>query len=232
MAIAGCVSTLAYTPVPEAAVARAQVVGYSHIRMWGDANVLEIDASTLFAFSSGSGGGKGAPSRNYLALPGGGGDGAYGAGLLVGWTARGGRPTFDVATGVSAGALAAPFVFLGPVYDTRLEEIYTRYKTDDLGTPQIFSAALGGPSLVDASGVEDFLAHYVNSELVDEIAREHARGRRLLVATTNVEAEHQVIWNLGAIARPAPTRIASICLGRCCSHQRPCPVWFRRSSSK
>lgn len=200
LALAGCAATLAYTPVPESAASRAQVAGYSNIRRWGDASAFELDTSTAAAFSSASGSAKGESSRSYLALSGGGGDGAYGAGLLVGWTASGGRPTFDVVTGVSTGALAAPFVFLGPDFDAKLEEIYTRYKTDDLGTPQIFSAVLGGPSLIDASGLERLLAHYVNGELVAKVAREHARGRRLLVATINVEAERQVIWNLGAIA--------------------------------
>ncbi len=204
LALGGCAATLAYTPVPETAIGRAQVSGYSNIRAWGDAD--EADAAINFT------GVLPAPlsrteverqrprARSYLALSGGGGDGAYGAGLLVGWTASGERPIFDVVTGVSTGALAAPFAFLGPAYDKKLEEIYTQYKTDDLGTPQIFSAVFGGPSLIDASGLEALLRHYVNSELVDEIAREHARGRRLLVATTNVEAERQVIWNLGAIA--------------------------------
>ncbi|MDQ8700867.1 patatin-like phospholipase family protein [Hyphomicrobium sp. LHD-15] len=204
LALGGCAATLAYTPVPEAAIGRAQVSGYTNIRAWGDAD--EADAAINFTgvlpapLSRTEVERKRPRARSYLALSGGGGDGAYGAGLLVGWTASGERPIFDVVTGVSTGALAAPFAFLGPAYDKKLEEIYTQYKTDDLGTPQIFSAVFGGPSLIDASGLEALLRHYVNIELVDEIAREHARGRRLLVATTNVEAERQVIWNLGAIA--------------------------------
>ncbi|MGE0022138.1 MAG: patatin-like phospholipase family protein [Hyphomicrobium sp.] len=206
LTLGGCAATLAYTPVPESAVGRAQVAGYSNIRMWGDANAHKIDAvinltDTEQAVLSRADGRKaGLPARSYLALSGGGGDGAYGAGVLVGWTASGDRPVFDVVTGVSTGALAAPFAFLGSAYDKELEEIYTQFKTEDLGNPQIFSAVFGGPSLVDASGLEELLAYYVNSELLAEVAREHVRGRRLLVATTNVEAERQVIWNLGAIA--------------------------------
>jgi hypothetical protein len=199
LALGGCAATLAYTPVPEMAVGRAEVAGFSHIRTWGDADAHEIDA-TINLGQLAPPKSSGAQARSYLALSGGGGDGAYGAGVLVGWTASGERPSFDVVTGVSTGALAAPFAFLGPSYDRKLEEIYTLYKTDDLGTPQIFSAIFGGPSLIDASGLEKLLEHYVNSDLLAEVAREHLRGRRLLVATTNVEAERQVIWNLGAIA--------------------------------
>lgn len=198
LALGGCAATLAYTPVPETAVGHAEVSGYAQIRTWGDTGAHEIDAVVDL---------KVAPhaaarpeGRSYLALSGGGGDGAYGAGVLVGWTASGERPIFDIVTGVSTGALAAPFAFLGPAYDRKLEEIYTQYKTDDLGTPQIFSAILGGPSLIDASGLEKLLEHYVTADLLAEVAVEHRRGRRLLVATTNVEAERQVIWNLSAIA--------------------------------
>ena len=205
LAVGGCATSLAYTPVPEKSVNLAQVAGHPNIRTWGDADARDIDAAINLnapdaAVSPSAMRGEEQPLRTYLALSGGGGDGADGAGVLVGWTASGGRPSFDVITGVSTGALAAPFVFLGPAYDGKLEEIYTRFRTNDLGTPQLFSAVFGGPSLIDASGLEKLLAHYVNSQLIAEVAREHARGRRLLVATTNVEAERQVIWNLGAIA--------------------------------
>lgn len=196
VALGGCAATLAYTPVPEFSVSRAEVTGYSNIRAWGDSSD-EVINRMMPAWASQ--GGK-TQSRTFLALSGGGSDGAYAAGLLVGWTASGQRPAFDIVTGVSTGALAAPFAFLGPAYDKALEAVYTRFETKDLGNPQIFSAVLGGPSLVDASGLERLLVHYVNEALITKVAQEHARGRRLLVATTNVEAERQVIWNLGAIA--------------------------------
>jgi hypothetical protein len=206
LTLGGCAATLAYTPVPEAASGRAQVAGYSNIRTWGDANAHEMDVALNLkdaapaALPRAYGRGEGPPVRSYLALSSGAGNGAYGAGLLVGWTASGERPVFDVVTGVSTGALEAPFAFLGPAYDEKLKEVYTQFETRDLGAPQIFSAVFGGPSLVDASGLEQLLVHYVDSDLLAEVAREHARGRRLLVATTNMEAERQVIWNLGAIA--------------------------------
>lgn len=195
LALGGCAASLSYKPVPELSVGRAAVTGYPTIRAWGDSGQEALDRM-MPAWASRTS----ERSRKYLALSGGGGDGAFAAGLLVGWTASGRRPSFDVVTGVSTGALAAPFAFLGSSYDKDLEEVYTRFETGDLGNPQIFSAVFGGPSLVDASGLERLLAHYVNDELLAKVAAEHARGRRLFVATTNVEAERQVIWDLGAIA--------------------------------
>lgn len=196
LTLGGCAATLDYTAVPEMSVSRAEVPGYRNIRAWGDAKDESINRMMPASGSRRSE----AESRTFLALSGGGGDGAYAAGLLVGWTANGQRPSFDIVTGVSTGALAAPFAFLGSAYDNRLEEVYTRFETGDLGNPQIFSAVFGGPSLVDASGLERLLEHYVDEELLAKVAVEHARGRRLFVATTNFEAERQVIWNLGAIA--------------------------------
>ena len=193
LGLGGCSQSLAFNSVPAAAVDRAELKGFSNIRVWGDSKKADIDA-VVGAHSPVPG------ASNYLALSGGGGDGAYGAGVLVGWTASGQRPSFDVVTGVSTGALAAPFAFLGSAKDTHLREVYTRYSTRDLGNVRVVSALLGGPSLLDSRGLDDLLDHYITTELMAEIAREHARGRRLLVTTTNVEAERQVIWNLGAIA--------------------------------
>ena len=90
------------------------------------------------------------PVVEYLALSGGAGDGAFGAGLLAGWTKRGDRPKFEVVTGVSAGALIAPFAFLGPAYDHQLREIWTKYDTADLATPQILAGLLGAESFADS----------------------------------------------------------------------------------
>lgn len=166
--------------------------GFSHIRVWGDANASDISAVVASPPVVGA--------ANYLAISGGGGDGAYGAGLLVGWTATGRRPSFEVVTGVSTGALTAPFAFLGSAHDETLRELYTRYSTNDLGSPRLFSALLGAPSLIDGKGLERLIARYIDAHLLEAVAREHLLGRRLLVTTTNVEAEQPVIWNFGAIA--------------------------------
>ncbi|MBO9557453.1 MAG: patatin-like phospholipase family protein [Caulobacter sp.] len=134
-----------------------------------------------------------------LALSGGGSNGAYGAGVLAGWTKRGERPEFDIVTGVSTGALTAPFAFLGPTWDDRLAEAYTGkaagkiLKARGLGLlfHTSFYSNAGLRALVDAN---------VTDDLLQAIVAEHRRGRRLLIATTNLDTEETVIWDMGAIA--------------------------------
>ena len=135
-----------------------------------------------------------------LALSGGGGDGAFGAGILKGWTARGNRPHFEVVTGVSAGAIIAPFAFLGPRYDAQLEEIWTEYKTDQLIITQVVPGILGGSSLADTGPLRGLIEKYVTTAFLREIAREYRKGRLLLVLTTNLDAQRPVVWNMGEIA--------------------------------
>ena len=118
----------------------------------------------------------GRPVVETLALSGGGSDGAFGAGVLAGWTARGDRPQFEVVTGVSAGAIIAPFAFLGPRYDRQLEEIWTQYKTNELITTQILPGLLGGNSLADISPLVELVNHYIDPRLLREVAADTARG--------------------------------------------------------
>jgi hypothetical protein len=145
-------------PVPVSLVGDATVPGLAHARFWGDEVPKDIlafvqthmpGARQMAAKVSRE---KGRPLVEYMALSGGAGDGAYGAGLLVGWTERGDRPEFEVLTGVSAGALIAPFAFLGPRYDRQLREIWTKYETEDLATPQVLAGLLGAEALADSSG--------------------------------------------------------------------------------
>jgi hypothetical protein len=142
----------------------------------------------------------GTPVVQYLALSGGAGDGAFGAGVLVGWTQRGDRPRFEVVTGVSAGALIAPFAFLGPAYDRQLREIWTKYETGDLATPQIFAGLFGAEALADSTPLKTLIARYVDPRMLERIADEYHNGRVLLVGTTNLDAQRPVIWNMGEIA--------------------------------
>jgi predicted acylesterase/phospholipase RssA len=139
------------------------------------------------------------PTR-ILALSGGGAGGAFGAGALVGLTQAGTRPNFTVVTGVSAGALIAPYAFLGPSWDPELADSYTSgagrkvLKLRGLG-------ALFGSSLYAGAPLRKLVDHYVTDELLDAVAIEAAKGRLLLVATTNVDSGQPVIWDLGSIAR-------------------------------
>ena len=134
-----------------------------------------------------------------LALSGGGANGAYGGGLLYGWTESGTRPVFDVVTGVSTGALAAPFAFLGSEWDEQLREAYTSGQTDNLISARSFAAAFN-PSLFSSRRLIDLVDSYVTPELMAAIAAEHAKGRRLLVVTTNLDSQESVIWDMGVIA--------------------------------
>ncbi|HET8974350.1 MAG TPA: patatin-like phospholipase family protein [Pseudolabrys sp.] len=142
-----------------------------------------------------------AHTRNFLALSGGGDDGAFGAGLLVGWSAHGNRPEFDMVTGVSTGALSAPFAYLGRAYDQNLTQLYTETSAGDIFNRRpLLIAAVASDSLVDNTPLRRMIEHYVDATMVQKIAEEYAKGRLLFVLTTNLDQSRPVIWNIGAIA--------------------------------
>ena len=143
---------------------------------------------------------RGAWTETALALSGGGQDGAFGAGLLVGWTKRGDRPEFDYVTGVSTGALLAPFAFLGPAYDERMRDLFTTVDEDALLRKRWFGAALTEDAVYDTAPLFEKIQTVVDPGMVADIAREYANGRLLLIGTTNIVAARPTIWNLGAIA--------------------------------
>lgn len=138
--------------------------------------------------------------RSILALSGGGANGAYGAGVLVGWTENGTRPEFSVVTGVSTGALAAPFAFLGSEWDDELHGAYAEGRTGGLLGWRSF-AALAAPGLFNSGVLKDLVEDYVTPDLLQRIAIEHDKGRRLLIVTTNLDAQETVIWDMGVLAR-------------------------------
>ena len=138
--------------------------------------------------------------HNYLAISGGGANGAFGAGLLLGWTARGDRPEFSMVTGVSTGALSAPFAFLGPDYDDKLKQVYTETTTLDIAEKLNPFEIATGDSMTDTAPLKRLIARYITEEVVAKIAVEHQRGRRLFIGTVNLDAGRSVIWNIGAIA--------------------------------
>lgn len=137
---------------------------------------------------------------NILALSGGGAFGAFGAGAMVGLTRSGSRPEFAVVTGVSAGALVAPYAFLGPTWDARLRDVYTSGAAGHL----LQSRGLGvifGSSLYSGKPLQQLVDAYASDEMVQAVAREADKGRLLLVATTDVATAEPVVWDLGSIAR-------------------------------
>jgi predicted acylesterase/phospholipase RssA len=137
---------------------------------------------------------------NYLALSGGGADGAYGAGVLNGLSAAGARPEFSVVSGVSTGALIAPFAFLGSAYDATLRDVYTSGIAESLlSTPSIVRAVFGSGLFVNTH-LRELVAHYVDEGMLEAIAAESAKGRKLYVITTNLDTQRTVIWDMGRIA--------------------------------
>ena len=140
------------------------------------------------------------PPAEFLAISGGGQNGAFTAGLLCGWTAAGNRPTFKAVTGISTGALIAPFAFLGPEHDETLRRVYTQVSTRDILTSRGMLAALFDDALADNRPLWRLLDSVVDQKLVDAIAAEHAKGRLLCLGTTNLDARRAVIWNVTAIA--------------------------------
>lgn len=138
------------------------------------------------------------PRYALLSLSGGGAKGAFGAGLLCGWTKHGTRPNFKVVTGVSTGALMATFVFLGSKYDRELERFYTTTTNADIMTRHRFGAF--GDSMADSAPLCKTIARFVDEEVLEVVAAEHRKGRRLYVATTDLDGNRLVVWDLGAIA--------------------------------
>ncbi len=140
------------------------------------------------------------PQADFLAISGGGANGAFGAGLFCGWTEAGTRPAFKVVTGISTGALTAPFVFAGPEYDHILREVYTKTKTGDILKERWFLAALFDDAMTDTKPLWNTLSKYVDQKLLDAIAGEYRKGRVLVIGTTNLDARRAVLWNVGEIA--------------------------------
>lgn len=138
---------------------------------------------------------------SYLSISGGGDNGAFGAGLLAGWTKRGDRPDFSLVTGVSTGALIAPFAYLGPQYDDVLQYVYTQVTPDMIFKKRGLMAAVFEDSIGDTTPLYQLISQYVNEEFLQKVAYEYReRGRWLLVGTTNVDAGVPVVWNMGKIA--------------------------------
>jgi len=136
---------------------------------------------------------------NILALSGGASGGAYGAGVLAGLTKAGRRPDFAIVTGVSTGALIAPMAFLGPAWDERLTEAYVGGHATELLSLRRLAPALG-PSIFKGESLDALVETFVDQEMVEAVAVEHGKGRRLLIATTNLDSQRAVVWDMGEIA--------------------------------
>jgi predicted acylesterase/phospholipase RssA len=145
------------------------------------------------------------PPRNVLVMSGGGAFGAFTAGVLAGWTQSGTRPEFDVVTGISTGALLAPFAFIGPDYDARARHFYTTIRAEDIFTVRSWLTLPCRSSVASSAPLRRLIEAEIDQTLMDRIAAEHRKGRRLYVGTTNIDTKRLAVWDLGAIAcRPCP----------------------------
>lgn len=186
-------------------------IPYARFYVDGDPALLRALANETIAKAEAHWAAKGikpekAPPASFLAISGGGDDGAYGAGLLVGWTARGDRPEFAVVTGISTGALSAPFAFLGSNYDKQLKSVYTETSADDIFSKEPLLAILSGDAVADTTPLKKLIAGYIDKDMIRRIAEEYDKGRLLLIATTNLDQARSIIWNIGAIAKSSDPR--------------------------
>ena len=202
----GCATPQRQIAVPVALQDEAQIPGLSGIRYWVGKDHAELTREGLESVKREQTyltaiGHKGPiPPAIFLAISGGGDNGAFGAGLLNGWTAAGNRPQFKLVTGISTGALTAPFAFLGPEYDAKLKEFYTTTSTKDIYEERSILALLTNDALNDTRPLWKQLEKHITRDLLDAIAAEYKKGRLLLVATVNLDARYPIIWNLTKIA--------------------------------
>jgi predicted acylesterase/phospholipase RssA len=192
--------------VPDEFTTRAEVPGIPRARYWVGVDidlfvrdVLEArERETKHRARSGLEGEL--PAATLLGVSGGGDNGAFGAGLLCGWSQSGNRPHFKAVTGVSTGALIAPFAFAGPEYDHVLRSVFTSVGPSDVARKRSLLAAINNDAMADNRPLWKQISRHADEGLLKKIADEHANGRILLVGTTNLDARQPVVWNMGKIA--------------------------------
>ncbi|MGO6666623.1 patatin-like phospholipase family protein [Rhizobium ruizarguesonis] len=181
----------------------ASIAGYGEIRTYLDARLDEAPKDIDW---------EPATKRDrfdVLMISGGGAGGAFSVGVLSAWSATKTRPRFDIVTGVSTGALIAPFAFLGSAYDDTLVHLYTSGVAEELASSKRASGLIG-PSLLKADPLRRMIEQFITPAILRQVAAEHCKGRRLLVLTTNLDTQRAVVWNMGAIAasgRPDALRL-------------------------
>ncbi|HTW28749.1 MAG TPA: patatin-like phospholipase family protein [Acetobacteraceae bacterium] len=203
--LAGCAGPSRLAAVPSKLTDEATALGIPNARFWADTQGPEMVQEARQALAredaaQGTTAAGGRATANYLAISGGSDNGAFGAGLLVGWTETGTRPEFKLVTGISTGALIAPFAFLGPAYDAQLRAVYTGIGPKDVYEQRWLPTAIFSDALTDTDPLFHLIARYANQDMLDRIAAEYRKGRLLLIGTTNLDVQRPVIWNIGAIA--------------------------------
>jgi hypothetical protein len=209
--ISGC-ATLPRNAVPVEHIYDAEIPGFQNIRAWGGEISKEFQADLIqsgreepeLEFPRDE---NGIPMRDSLALSGGGSSGAFGAGFLNGWSAKGTRPNFKLVTGISTGALAAPFAFLGPEFDEQLKQAFTTTKTENiLQRLNIFKVLFKSEALNSTEPLKQLLEERITEDILRAVAEQHDRGHRLYIGTANMDAQRLVVWNMGLIAKSGSAR--------------------------
>ena len=200
-------------PVPVDRATRATVLGVSNERFFPTAGIDPLESEFMSAMqrqmqARGVRSVADMPEVQFLAVSGGGENGAFGAGLLCGWSVQGSRPTFDLVTGISTGALTAPFAFLGPAYDPQLRAVYTETPPDKILAARNITAAVFNDAMADNEPLYRTISQFVDDRMLAAIAAGYDQGRLLLIASTDLDAQLPVIWNVGAIAKSGHPRAA------------------------
>lgn len=209
--LSACTAVPLHMAVPEDMSGRTTLDGFpATIRSWADeasedlgAQVERRVAAYRAAHAEYYKAHRAYPELHYLAISGGAYDGAFGAGLLSGWSDAGTRPDFAIVSGVSTGALIAPFVFIGPQYDSTIRELFTTTNSNNVFMASawgIIGGITGGMALTDSAPLAKKIKESMTPEIMAAVAAEHRKGKRLYIGTTNIEAQRGVIWDIGAIA--------------------------------
>jgi len=202
----GCAGPQRLSAVPAELQGRAVVPGVPGVRYRADFDTDQLEAEgeevnrRELAWRASQGLTGPPPATYFLAISGGGDNGAFGAGLLNGWTKAGTRPEFGLVTGVSTGAIIAPFAFLGSAYDSRIEKFYTEIEPKDILLKKPFYSFLTSDALTDNSPLWRRVAEEINRELLDAIAAEYEKGRLLFIGSADLDARQGYIWNMTKIA--------------------------------
>jgi len=203
MLVQGCATLRTQAPLPAVLENEVRIPGFPEdVRAWADQPSKSLTRSAIESLQEerqAYGEGNLKKPVAFLALSGGGDNGAFGAGVLCGWTEHGDRPRFKLVTGISTGALIAPFAFLGSNYDANLK-VYTMVTQAEIFRRKSLLTALWRASLADTRPLADLIARHIDEPMLQAIAREHKKGRRLFIGTTQFDAQRLVIWNMGAIA--------------------------------
>ncbi|HMA15461.1 MAG TPA: patatin-like phospholipase family protein, partial [Kiloniellaceae bacterium] len=187
---ASCGPLARFEAVPVEVEPRAAIPNMRDIRYWGDGDPAQLDAMAAagnaalqreIAYLAASGHQGAPPPAHVLAISGGGENGAFGAGLLVGWTAAGTRPQFKIVTGISTGALTAPLAFLGPAYDDTLRAVYTTISAKDVFESRGVYGMLFQDAMADNAPLRATVAKYFDQAILDAIGEEDRKGRILLI---------------------------------------------------